>query len=652
MISGLTLGMLKASVADSWRERETEDLETFLPDNVRFPEGWETTEFDFDETPYVRGIIKRFVNDPTKRKANLRFASRLGKTTTGISLLIGQVKNDPCPAAILFPDEDTLNNTLDGQIYPILEATTFTARQIPKPEKRNRIAIRFNEMRVRLATGGKKSSVSGYASRWILKVEVNKNPTRKSTEGDPVERIDSRANGFDFGVKILQEGTPTNKATCRSEYFTNSPDVQRLEHWVPCPHCKTYQTLVFEQLCWDKDTNGRSTKEQAVATAHYKCQHCEKKIEDSHRTAMIQAGVWLAEGETIDKRGRVRGAPKVNGDTQNWALSCLYSLMIDGWGFIVGLFIDATAEARLGKFGKLRTFWNEVLSLCWDPAQRKTKAHKVAQRLRCDDHMTIQTLPKWTSFCTLTSDVGKIGEQLVFYYMLIAWGAPFTMPRGAIVDWGITEDKGEFLKEWKGLAYPIDGTETVVKMWGQPSTLDSGDFTQEIYDLCRPIKNCWPLKGDSRTNVTDWYKLGYARAGCTPRQVANKKKMGRPDLFEPSSDVTQGWRQALVEGRITSGDVGFVSLPDDVCEGWEEFADFMDELTCDQLVDGKWEGDDNEFGDTLRYGMSLAHCYVDGRYRGRWEALPLIQAASNQGTSGLYNRRSRGEASEPFVKGF
>lgn len=649
MIEGLTFGQLKASVADALRPRPPIDLHEFLPDNVRFPPGWETVAFDYDTQPYVRGVIDLFWLNPEKRKANFKWASRLGKTSTAISLMIGDVARDPCPMVLHFPDNGERDRALENQLYPMLEQTAFTARQIPRPHERNRKAIGFDDCNVRISSGGEKSSVSGFPARKILKIEVNKNPTRKSSEADPAMRVETRSGGFDRGVKILEEGTPSEKGSCRAWALEQSGNCQILKYHVPCPHCGEHQTLEWEQVKWEKDANGRSTKDLASRTAYYECSHCHARIEDHHRTEMIRAGRWLIVGQSISKAGKITGKPDVISDTMLFELSALYSLLISGWGILVGEFIDADNLARQGKLGALQKFWNEVLSRTWDPARRRTQPHKVAQRLRCSDHLQVQKLPAWTSFLTLTSDVGKIGEQLVFYWMVCGWGAPFTVARGAIVDWGITEGKTEFLNEWKALRFTLPGngshaanaSDQVVSAWGQPAAIDSGDWSQEIYALCQPIRNCMPLKGDShrKKGGTDFYSLGYSKAGLTARQIQLKRKMSRPDLLEISSQVTQTWRMSLVEGRIESTDPGFVSLPEDVCERWDEFSEFLDELAADQLIDGKWVGDDNEFGDTLRYARALAECYVQSRHGGRWNVLRPM-TASGTGGSQLFSRRA------------
>ena len=650
MIEGLTIGELKASVAEAFRPRPPVDLHEFLPATVRFPPGWETVAFDYDTQPYVRGVIDRgWLNDDV-RKINLKWASRLGKTSTAISIMIGDIARDPCPMVLHFPDNGERDRSLDNQLYPMLEQTAFTARQIPPPHERNRKAIGFDDCNVRISSGGEKSSVSGFPARKVLKIEVNKNPTRKSSEADPAMRVETRAGGFDRGVKILEEGTPSDKSSCRAYALEQSGNTQILKYHVPCPHCGEHQTLEFEQLKWEKDAHGRSTKDLASRTAYYECLHCSGRIEDHHRTEMIRAGVWLAVGESIDKAGTITGQPEVISDTLLFELSALYSLMISGWGAIVGEFVDSDNLARQGKLGALQKFWNEVLARTWDPARRRTQPHKVAQRMRCDDHTKLHSLPHWTAFTTMTADVGKIGEQLVFYWMAIAWGAPFAMARGAVIDWGISESKQVFLDDWKSLKYPLEPDpeqpaqrEVSIAIWGQPAAIDSGDWSQDIYQLCAPIRNCMPLKGDSRkrSTSTDLYSLGYAKAGLSARQIQLKKKMARPDLLEIASHVTQTWRQSLVEGRMSVLDPGFVSLPADICEQWDEYSEFLDELAADQLVDGTWTGDDNEFGDVLRYGRALAELYVNTRYGGRWTALKRIAGEGVAGTgTNLFSRRT------------
>jgi hypothetical protein len=649
----ISLASFKAMVAPGFRKPEQIDPEVWLPQNVRFPSGSEEPLFDFDEAPYVRGVIQRFWKDHRRRKANLCWGVRLGKTSTVLSLMFWTAKNDPCPMAILYPDNDTLVSDVDDQLEPMMKATPCILSELPPEHQWNKRVVRFANCRARLASAGRKASVSGYPAKKIFKIEHEKCSTRASSEADASARMDSRAAGYSLGVKILEEGSPAKKGRSRVAAMIADPDVMKLYFWCQCPHCQKFQRLEFENIVWDADPKtGKKTATSARLTARYVCEHCSEDIHDHHRRALIQSGVWLAEGETITKTGKIGGtAIAADSDEMVFVLSSLYSLRIKGWGTIAAEFERAETEARTGKFEKLMKFTTETLARVWDPLQRRTKPHKVATRLKCEDHRELSVLPKWSAFLTFTADVGKIAEHLVFYWMVMSWGAPLGLPRGGIIDWGITEGKADFLNEWRGMKYRLDETEAMIPVWGHPAAIDSGDFTEEIYSLCRPIRDCYPLKGDSRNNTTDLYSLGYARAGLTARQIQAKKKLGRPDLFQPSSDVTQGWRQALVEGRTTSADRGFVSLPLDVCERWADFREFLDELTCDQLIDGKWVGDENEFGDTLRYGRARAEHWVNDRYKGNWLALSPM-GTNGGGSRRLFSRTANRDDTTPFVDGF
>ena len=554
----LTVGDFKKKVSRGFDAPPNEDPEEWLPSHIRFPSGSEEAVFDFDEAPYCRGVVDLFWKDTRRRKANLCWGVRLGKTSLVLALLSWQAINNPCPMALLFPDNDLLQSGVDDHVWPMFEATPVVRSQLPPRHLWNKRVIRFQDCRIRLASAGKKSSVSGYPARIIGKVEHDKCPTRKSSEADPSARMDSRAAGYPTGVKIIEEGSPSERETSRVGMMLADPDVAKFYFHVPCPHCKKFQPLEFENIEWEKDKDtGKSTAGIARKTARYICPSCKHEIKNEHRREMIQGGVWAAEGQHVTKRGHRRGTPKAGDDYEDmvFCLSSLYSLRLSkyGWGDLASEFVKAKRAADQGRVGPLQKFWNEKLGRVWDPRVRKTKPHKVAARLKSDDHQKLQIIPSWASFLTMTADVGGAAETLFFYYMTMAWGCVDGLPRGGVIDWSIIENKGDFLSWWKDAEYETTAG-VPYKLWGQPAAIDSGNWSEEIYQFTKPIRGAWPLKADSRKNDVDVYRLGYTQAGHTARQVRRKKKRGQPDLFLPSTDLTQGWRVALVEGRLTMVD--------------------------------------------------------------------------------------------------
>ena len=646
-LGGIGSTQFRSLVREGFRRRQPESPLDWMPRHIRFPDGWEETRFDFDKCPHVRGFIELFVLDPSKRKANLPWATRLAKTTTLEGLVMWKADQDPVPMAALFPDNDSLA-AVDDHLYPVFEACAPINAQLLPKHLRNKRAVRLQNCTIRLASGGKKSSVSGFPSQWVVKFEHDKTNSRKSTEGDPSARLDSRTSGFCRNVKIMEEGTPCDKHDSRAWRLMNNPDVQQVQFWVQCPHCKQFQVLHHDNIEWDKNEHGKSEAGLAERTAWYQCVHKSCRIEDHHRTAMMQSGRWLIEGQRIDKTGKVTGKPKVESDTMVFGpLSKLYSLLIKGWGTIAAELVTARHSWALGDDKAIRKCYAETLGLPWDPQRRTVRTNDLAVRLRCEDHPERGVIPPWASFLTFTNDVGKISEELIFYWMVTAWGGNC---RGAIVDWGIWQARELFLKEWAAAQYQL-GSE-MFKIFGQPSCIDSGSYTLEICELCKPIKNCYPSKGDTNSKAVDLYWPGYQRQGISPRELELKKKANAHDLLFINSHLTQEWRVALTEGRISTEMPGFVSLPADVCDSWQDHEDFLEELTADSLVEGKWVGENNEFGDTLRYARSLAECFTgNGK---KWGKLPLLSNASRIGPR--FFSRSGGSQStssdRPFVDGF
>lgn len=651
---GLTLADFKTLVAPGFRSHQPEDPETWLPRHIRFPSGSEETNFDFDQAPYVRGVIQLFWNDHRRRKCNLPWGVRLGKTMTVLSLLLWQACNAPCPMGLLFPNNDTLAADLDDVVNPLMDAIPIVRSQLQPIQQRNRSVIRLRDCRVRIASAGKKASVSGYPAKRIGKLEHEKIDRRSSSEANASGRMDSRADGYPRDVKILEEGSPSDVTTSHYHELEQDPDVLKFRFVCPCPHCGHHQTLEHEQVRWERDADGRESATTARKTAWFECAGCEGRVEDHHRIDMICAGKWIADGQSIDSKGRITGTP-LNDDADTMILgplSTYYSLRIAGWGTLAGEYVTAKNLAAQGKVDKLRKFWNEKLARVWNPLQRRTKTPAVAKRLTCEGHDVPGVLPPWTSFLTFTVDVGNLYEELIFYWMTVAWGSPHGVARGAVIDWGFTEGKAAFLAEWKELKYPLDGSagDVLVPLWGQPAAIDSGDgeFTREICELCKTIKLCWPLKGDSNPKATEFYDLGFQRLGLTSRQLAMKKKAGKVDLLLICSWPTQSWRQALVEGRTLRTTAGYVSLPAETCERWKEQTGFLDSLTADMLIDGSWQGDANEYGDTLRYARAVAAWHTNNDKK--WHSLPLIQARL-AGAARMFTR-TRSPSSERFVNGW
>lgn len=247
------------------------------------------------------------------------------------------------------------------------------------------------------------------------------------------------------------------------------------------------------------------------------------------------------------------------------------------------------------------------------------RAKMLASHLRVDDHQLRGVVPAWASFLTFTSQVGKVGDELVFFWMVTAWGG---ICRGAVVDWGVSQSCKSFLHKWMSAEYPLDDEHVSVR--DQPACIDSERYASEVYAICDLMRNCYPATSELAEMISGIYWPGYR----SPFQVQAKEVSSTYDLLHINAHVTHEWRVALSERRISIEMPGFVSLPADVCETWREHEGFIEHLTAGSLVRGKWRGE--EFGDTLRYARAVAECFTgNGK---RWGQLPLLLNQSKRWT--------------------
>ncbi len=225
-LGGLKCSTYRAKVADGWQTRKPESPLTWLPKHIRFPDGWETTRFDFDDAPHVRGVIELGVLNPRIRKIVLVWATRLCKTTTCEGLAAWKADQDPVPMAALFPDNEQLDQ-VDDHLYEMFENCEPIAGQLPPPHERNKKVIRLANCRIRLASGGKKSSVSGYPAKWIFKFEHDKIGTRKSSEADLRFESTPALRAFDETSRSLKKEPRRSDQSAARRSLWNLPTIRR-----------------------------------------------------------------------------------------------------------------------------------------------------------------------------------------------------------------------------------------------------------------------------------------------------------------------------------------------------------------------------------------------------------------------------------------
>lgn len=593
--------------------------------------------FDFDLAPHTRGVLEAW-DDPFVREIHLCWATRNMKTTTFISLMIFAAVNMPRPMAFGSCDEMSIDRTIDEQIYPMLEACEPTRLQLPPPAKRGRDSIRLDRCRIRKAFGGSKSSVAGYPACYVFLNEVDKWPHRKSSEADTVRGFRQRAKGYPFESKILTESTPGEIESSRIWSIVRSENTDLRRYWVPCPHCRTYQTLVFEQVKWAKNAKGKSDLLLAEQTAWYECLHCQKKILNEDRPLMMRRGKWISEGQSIDTAGKITGTPKIRSPIVAFAyLGTEYSLLISGWGQQAADFLQCGRDPE-----KLRDFMNSNRALPWDPKPVKLNVHELAARLGSPE--TRGRAPAWSAFLTQGVDVQEGGD--IFKWQTSAWGRH---GRGGLLDWGTLRGFDELERHLAEARYPhADGGNPVSP---KATFIDSGDgnVTEEVYAFCRRMcargVRCFPCKGSSTSGFPAAFKTSAIEEDERPGSRGKKIQSGGVMLFLVNTDRSQRWLQKHLEADPDPTDVARYTIPEEAQLDFE----LLDELLNEFRVDGRWQKRGcNDFRDCTRYAWAAANLITNhGKY---WDVLPDRRPSATVAESAPAGER-RESSKNPFTNG-
>lgn len=569
----------------------------------------------FDLFPYMREVLE-CLDSPEYDVVTLQFAARTGKTTGVQAWLLKEIAANPHNCIWAEPDEPSLKRVL-RRTWTMIDACPPLAVKAAPPRRRSNKELKFEDCVVFGGYSGSPSTAADEAAFRAVLNELDKFSHRRrldrdgneSGEADFPDLVRDRTTGW-AGSKVVQMSTPSIKGRSRIEAERLNGDRRR--YYVPCPHCSHFQTLKTgrsrEEPGGIKFAHGRDGKldiETARATAWYECEKCRGKILDEHRYAMFNAGKWLKEGQSIDKRGRIRGTPLREGRHASFGpLGTHYSLLPSiSWGWIAAAYV----ADLLNPLKTLQNYLNSVEGETYDPAPPETTPHELAERLRSD-------IPRGqvpgAGFTILAADTGVSATQLIFYWMVTAWDP--VAQTGHVVDWGICESIEELDKvdvRYQPLRVGIDSGGGRLNQGG-------GDaVTDRVYEITRARdRRWWPLKGSSAGLGADWYVEGFQRSGLKAREVRRKRRHGLGDLLVINTTLTQSWRKSLVEGRVHRGDNGFVTLPAEVAEQPSLYADFLDELCSDYQDDkGRWtRRGPNEYGDVLRYSRVLAELAMQG----------------------------------------
>lgn len=556
----------------------------------------EPGKFRTSRTPYICEVMDALSNGSPYEVVVLMFGAQLGKTETMLSWL-GYISDvTPAPCMIVVPTLDMAKRFSKQRLDPMFEDTP-KLNGILRPQRErdsgnSQLTKLFPGGLFILAGANSGASLRSAPIKFLALDECDSYPIIPD-EGSPVELAMARTKTFSRR-KILITSTPTVAGTSNVENFFLQGDQRFFE--VPCPSCGEFQILKWDQVKWEGDD---------PETAYFECQVNGCRMEQKHKTKMLDGGRWVATA--VPKNPRI----------VSFHLNSLYAPM--GWYGLpdaVRMYQRAKGNSEL-----MRSFTNTYLAETW---QEKGEAPDWEKLFRRREKYRIGSVPNGVVFVTVGVDVQKDRVE---------WEA---------VGW--TRDKRSYSIEYgvfSGDTSTIDSS-----VWGELDKLMAHEFEGEGGQLYN-VKLLGIDTGYNTQTVYQWVRrhLGNRVAAIKGSDsAASIVGIPRPvDVTVSGKQIKRGLKLWSVGVSLLKSEIyGHLNLdpplkegdpyPAGYCHFPEHPEDYFKMLTAEQLmvrtVRGyrryEWQKlrDRNEALDCRVYARAAASIVGMDRWRdAQWDAL-------------------------------
>lgn len=482
------------------------------------------------------------------------------------------------------------------------------------------------------------NEMSGRPVPLVVLTDYDRMPMDIDGEGSPFDLAQKRATTFkSFGMTVVESSpgfevsepkwkpsTPNEAPPCEGILSIYNRGDRRRFNW-PCPVCGEYFEGAFSMLKWEQHADPTMAA-KTVYMIHPK-NGCYIRPDQRHE--MNQRGVWLREGEKIDKNGVVSGNPVISDMASFWLKGVAASFIT--WQTLVTKFLNAEQEfKRTGSQDALKATVNTDQGEPYVPRGLDSERDAVSL---AENAVGLQKhkVPTNVRALIATIDVQKNRWEVQVHG--IAPGYPYDLvliDRFPIVKSLRLDDDGE--RHWvKPSAYPEDWdlleTEVLDKTYelmdgsGRMeialTLCDSGGkegVTTNAYDFYRKLKKknkhhrFMLLKGDNKPNAPRAHvtfpdtarKDRFANArGEIPVLMLNTNAL--KDTLNGMLETTEDFGAAPEEAEKFAGRITF---PDWLGEENTPQQNFFEELTVEIRTTKGWEnphGRRNESWDLLTY---------------------------------------------------
>lgn len=504
------------------------------------PGRWRTSR-----VPYMRAIMDDLSALSPVEEIDFMKAAQVAATETGLNWIGYIIDLAPAPTLLVQPTDMMVKRNSKMRFDPMVEATPRLQRKIKPARGRdsgNTITQKDFPGGTIIMTGANSPvGLRSMPAKNIFLDEVDAYPVDLDGEGSPIELARARTRTF-ARRKIFKASTPTTEAKSLIKKEFDKTD-QRY-YFVPCPHCGAEQTLVWEQMRWDK---GKPD------TARYECAHCKELIEERFKTVMLAKGTWRPTKEE-----------NINIRRKGYHINSLYSPFgWFSWREAVELWEKAEKDIN-----EKKTFTNTVLGLTWEDEGEAPPWENIFNKR---ETYKLGAVPEEVAFLTAGVDVQRDRLELE----IVGWCPG---KRSYSIDYRVILGKTEEKEVWNKLALVLneqfersDGTSMPIKIMA----IDSGYNTSYVYSFCRKydVSRVVAVKGQETQAIMV----------APPRSVdvsgKTGKKIGRTKLWNIGVSLIKSELYNWL--KLEKGEDG--TIPDGYCHFPQYDAAYFRGITAEQL---------------------------------------------------------------------
>ena len=424
--------------------------------------------------PYLVGLMDLMAR-PYLQELDIMKSAQAGVTDGVLYNGIGWAAEcDPDPAMLVMPDEQTGRQVFERRLVPMFTGTkSLAALASDRAADLQLSSIRLqNGFGLLLAWANSPARLASWPIRRVFLDEVDKFPKYSGREANPVELARMRTQTYRESRLIVCVSTPTTSIGTIAERYAACP--VHIAYYVPCPHCRSWQTLTFDGIKWDKlpdeDPALQAEWLRQTDAVWYQCVRCDGRIVEAQKPAMLEQGRWATCIEALEDAATdpssVLGLPdrvlRVGAK-----ISALYAKWYR-WSEVAAEFIASKHDPA-----HLQNFSNSILGEPFEQRASSVSGDALAGAVADARDIEPNTVPMDAQVLLCTVDV----QLDHFYYVIRAWSAGL---RSQLIRHGIVRTLEEMRNIAFGQPYPFaePSRPPIGVAW---IGIDAGAFTDSIY---------------------------------------------------------------------------------------------------------------------------------------------------------------------------